>query len=348
MYAEGAKGTKEFHKGFVRIPVFFATDRRLDLTSTHLTYLDERDEEKMSFGVDYAVVPVAEDKIEDLEHPELGWYKMLGNSDVGGPSSLLIPEQFKKFKTTTMSEDELLTNVKELVDASPKHELIVFVHGCCVGHDDSIKRAANLALWFDAPVLLYDWCAKPPIQFYGQNDALADQANDNFYKFMDQLISTKGVPAESIVLAGHSMGGRLVDNYLQRVSNVPTGTPINQFNDILWIQCDVDATGYSHHQTKLSSAWKRCHITISNKDDALIGSSIWRSPRLGRPNNLESELLKCKQQILIDTSAFKFGPTGHDMPIWLISKLHNESDKLPENEHFSTTGSGNLIKLKVK
>jgi len=340
-YAEGPLGTTQIHQAWVRIPIYFVTDRKLDENANGLKFTNVRNENTLSYGVEYLPVPASKSACQSLDDlRSIGWYKMLGNLEFG-PSSLFIPDDLSKFKTTTLSKTELIQQVKQQVDSCAQHEIILLLHGCCVNHTDTVKRAGNLAIQFRRPILVYDWCALPPIGQYVRNEALYEQAKDNFFDFMDALDGT--IHHNSVIMVGHSMGARFLDDYLQKMADLKRVAGDEQFNDVFWAQADVDAESFIHHQPKIAKTWQHCHISTSNKDTALQMSGIPRYPRLSNPGMLLlNNLAKLGRENIVDTSHFKFGPAGHDMPMWLMASMH-AGEIGHDDEFFLKRRTGNLF-----
>jgi pimeloyl-ACP methyl ester carboxylesterase len=207
-----------------------------------------------------------------------------------------------------------------------------------------MQRGAELAVAFGCPVIVFDWATKglleAPLFFevntYRRSERALELSHVIFGKFIDQLLST--MPDTKLHLIGHSMGNRIIIDYLEKRSGRESS---KQLGEVHLVRSDSSLAAYLMEQWEIFKRVDRAYIYTANNDWWLrwserLGAGI---PRLGRPgkikwmtttNDLEEGP---SNRYLIDISRFTvLSKFNHQIPFELIGQLHKnkEPDKLDD------------------
>lgn len=303
------------------VPVFFVTDRALNLNDNNLGYglvqvQDEPGLSKIACGVKNIVLEGADTSGITAERMSgLGWWNILP----GANSADLTPV----IKNTTKSQQDLLAQISAIVNEGPADRpLVLFVNGCCQSFDDSTKTAANISKELGAPVLVFAWAAIPPtLQKYRENEFRQEQSKRRFVSFLSEL--EKLVPPERIILIAHSMGNRLLFEALRtRYFNYGKNTSHPKYAFAMFACADLNTNNFIAEKKGIAFNSKLTWVTKNNTDPALIGSEIQRifyERRLGAPITSMNKYLDVPGlQVLDIESLYRL---KHDLPIPLFPTL---------------------------
>lgn len=333
-------------QGWLVLPIYFATDRELDINSTELNYKEQQMREGLNYGVKNIVVPLDAHASKQLSSlAASGWYRLPGNSK-STPSVNSLSMQQLKVPTQTLTKDQFLQKVREAIQKSPRKEALVYVHGCCADYKSSMQRAARIAEWFKVPVIMYDWTSPvvrtwlPELNEYRKNEITFEQSQDRFNEFLDTLEETLG--ARSITIMAHSLGNRFLDSAMKRRYDRYGQNPNHpKFNEVIYGCADVDARAFANHSGKAAWNGRVNRVYASAKDSALALSKRLhgKEPRLGSPGPVLDALSKTQKLDVIDVTAVGM---NHELPFWVCSNMHRygrpgerrDFDIVQQNEHY--------------
>lgn len=348
-YAAPAKdAAKKWNQqvGWLVLPIFFATDRQLDINSSDLNYKEEQMPDGLNYGVKNVVVPLEAHAAKQLSAlTPLGWCRLPGEGKTPPPIKNLGQEQLKT-PTRTMKKDEFVGSVEKAINESPRKEVLVYVHGCCADFKTSIERAARLAQWFKVPVVMYDWTSPvvrtwlPELNEYRKNEVTYEQSQDRFNEFLDSLEEKFG--AQRITVAAHSLGNRFLDAAMKRRYDRFGQNPHHtKFNEVIYGCADVDARAFANHSGKAAWNGRINRIYASEKDSALATSRRLhgKEPRLGSPGPVLDALSKTQKLDVVDVTDVGM---NHELPFWVMSNMHRygrpgekrDFDILQKNPHY--------------
>lgn len=302
----------------VAVPVFFATDRPLDVQSAaNIRYTDQQlPEPQLNYGVKNIVVTGAGIPDGSSERTlGLGWWTPIGTGNKTAP-----------LRNVTLTRDELFSQLKEIVNSGPlKRPLIVFLNGCCQPFDTAANYAATLSRYSESPMLLYAWAALPPTtQKYRENEQRERQGERRFHEFLSAL--EKEIPPERLVLVGYSMGNRLLFHGLrQRFFEHGSNPNYPKLRGVVFGCADVNVDDFASDQNYITFNSKQTWVTKNDLDKALNMSQLQRGlyGRLGAPKSATNRLLQSTTLDILDIRPLM--GISHDFPYaYLTDVIRNE------------------------
>lgn len=338
---------------YVFAPVFFVTDRIPEKRNGVVTFKNEEQAiSNTTSGIQYVAVPVRKDIIDTWQNlHSLGW---IGSNDDPGAANLPT-EAFnnpKRFEASIRalsqikdSDGETIGAVKKLVQSndgsnSSRDEVIVYVHGFNNDFNAAMSTGAELSSWFKKPVFVYSWMTKSVVpvpsellESYRQSEVTYQHSQERYDAFMKALEYAVGAP--NMVLIAHSMGNRLLEQWLlvRHAYNdlIPESS---QYREVIMSNPDVDGRYFLSHIDRLCDETKYLRVFFSTKDRAIEFSKKLHGDyyRMGSPNNsLFAQLRHSKVHLVNMTNLERDWNdlVGHTMPCWLVSSFHkyNSVDK---------------------
>jgi esterase/lipase superfamily enzyme len=249
-------------RGFRRVHIYFATDRRQTGTvDAHSFYGSERNED-LSYGTCDVSIPL-DHHVGHLESPFFFEFHPKPENNV-----LLL--QLK-----SISRDDFLSQVSIAANASNK-EILVFIHGYNVTFEDAARRTAQLVydLQFKGVPMLYSWPSRGRWMAYSADEASARWSAYHLKAFL-QDIATK-TAATTIHVIAHSLGNRALSSALEKIS-YEHSIPRTRLREIVLAAPDIDLGEFQQLSGALSSSAQHVTIYSSNGDWALAASRIIHS-----------------------------------------------------------------------
>jgi len=228
--------------------------------------------------------------------------------------------------------DSFIDQLNNQIAKSSQNELLIFIHGCCEGPQDSYEEAAQLSVQCNSPVLLLDW-ASPSVRQAGfwsyiQSDRALEVSEIYFGKLIEHLREKKS--SKRITLVAFSMGSKLVRNYLRQF-------PDSFIDQVHLVRPDISLPVFLMEQDKFKNQFGQMYIYVSAHDLALQSSALLMSSNVERLGmQYDPSRWFAKQLInapanttIIDTSSLhlEYDVIGHRIPfeaIGYISDLENE------------------------
>jgi esterase/lipase superfamily enzyme len=268
---------------------------------------------------------------------------------------------------------DFFADLNNQIAKAPNRQLLIFVHGSCEGQQESLTKAARLSTICGCPVLLFDW-ASPSVRQAGiwayiQSDRALEQSELYFGKLIEQ-IRNQTSPSK-ITLVAHSMGAKLVRNYLRQY-------PDCFIDQVHLVRPDISLPVFLLEQDRFQHQVGHMHVYVSDFDLALQSSELLtrgRVERLGRQSDparwFSRQLSNAPNNtVIIDTSGLGrsadatelklgIGPDGlesyvsiigHGIPYEVIGFTHNlETEKTISSFEIEKpyTANPNYWKLKA-
>ncbi len=221
-------------------------------------------------------------------------------------------EQYATFKNAT----------SDLLKRSQTNEHLIFLHGCCTSQKMALEQTAILALTFHQPVIAFDWATVgpvnapplPEVNTYRRSERALEISQVLFDLWMNELL--KEVPAQNVSLFAHSMGNRIVKDYLLK-QNEKSG----KLNQVHLIRPDMSAQPFFMQERTITSFAKDTFVYFANNDPWLSWSAAASAsvPRLGR---MEELVERVKEE------GTNYGPPGCSFLIDISSLGHKH--QIPE------------------
>jgi esterase/lipase superfamily enzyme len=208
-----------------------------------------------------------------------------------------------------IGSDQEFNNELASVGAANK-PVIVFLHGYNNSFSDALRRAATIKndIAGDGTVISYTWPSDGSALGYGYDASSASTASQNFQSFMDAL--TKKVPRKQIHIIAHSMGGRILIDYIVKLQNTQTPTIELKFANLIFAASDITqdlfeqkVAGPRDEPERSLIAFAKTVTVYSSEYDRALGFSheIHRDKRLGL--STKQDLFLASGLVTIDASS---------------------------------------------
>jgi esterase/lipase superfamily enzyme len=213
-------------------------------------------------------------------------------------------------KIERLGGDRFQELLRERVDASPRKELFVFVHGFNVSFEDAARRTAQMHydLGFSGAPVFFSWPANTKfVLTYGADETNVSWSAPHLKRFLLEVAQQSG--ARSINLIAHSMGNRALAAALREIE-LTMLSEARIFNQVVLAAPDIDADEFRNQiAPAIRRTAQRFTLYASSRDDALLASQLLhRGPRAG---DAGEGLVVTPGIDTIDVTAIDSSPWGH-------------------------------------
>jgi esterase/lipase superfamily enzyme len=213
-------------------------------------------------------------------------------------------------KTERLAGNRYYELLKQRVEASPRKELFVFVHGFNVSFEDAARRTAQIHhdLRFEGAPVFFSWPARDKfVLTYPADESSVATSAPNLKQFLLEIV--QHTQARSINLIAHSMGNRALGVALREIDLELRGDS-RLFNQVILAAPDIDAEDFrTNIAPALLRTANRLTLYASSRDDALLASQLLhRGPRAG---DAGQGLVVIPGIDTIDVTAIDSSPWGH-------------------------------------
>jgi esterase/lipase superfamily enzyme len=239
--------------------VFYATDRKRG-PSAPLSFAGEPGA-GLSYGHSDVTIPRAHE-MGELEGPSIWRLEF----------SLDAAKHIVMGPLVDKNERLFLSEVRDVVKKSMKHECLIFVHGFNVPFDDAIRRTAQIKydIGFDGAAMLFSWPSQgsPLPSSYRKDERNATLSADSLHRLL--LLLGSNVPGVTIHIITHSMGSRVVAGALEQISAETHAASRKPIGEVAFLAPDIDAERFRRAAAKLTGSAARLTLYASDKDEALL------------------------------------------------------------------------------
>jgi esterase/lipase superfamily enzyme len=213
-------------------------------------------------------------------------------------------------KTERLASEPFYDLLRQHVEASPRKELFIFVHGFNVSFEEAARRTAQIHydMNFAGAPIFFSWPAHDKfIITYPADETNVSWSAPHLKRFLLEVV--KESQARSINLIAHSMGSRALAAALREIELEMRGQS-RLFNQVILAAPDIDAEEFRIHLAPaIARASQRLTLYASSRDDALLASQfLHRSPRAG---DARDGLVVVSGIDTIDVTAIDSSPWGH-------------------------------------
>jgi esterase/lipase superfamily enzyme len=256
-------------ENFVKIPIFYGTDRNINDVKNVNKYFGKDFSEKMSLGILQVTIPKVH-KVGEMERPP--FWRIWDREN---------PKEFVTlWSVEALSEAIFYQKMKETVQSAAQNDAFVFIHGFNNTFAEAARRAGQLThdLGFKGLSILYSWPSDGSEFNYDSDGRDIRKTTQHLKAFLTNIVK-KAKPSKLHIIA-HSMGNRAL---VQSLKELADENKTVQFNQVILAAPDVDKKVFEKdilpHIGKMA---QRFTLYTSDKDVALIASKIKnRGPRLG-------------------------------------------------------------------
>ncbi|MCP4978809.1 MAG: alpha/beta hydrolase [Maribacter sp.] len=264
----------EIKPSFVRVPVFFATDRK-DTQSSDPNARFGRDL-AAPFHINYGICEVSipfTHEVGEIENPSIWRLEFTEN-----PNRHIVLQKIK-----LLDSENYFKVLAATIKQTAKKRTFLFVHGYNVSFADAAKRTAQIKydLNFSGAAVFYSWPSQASTTAYTVDETNIEWAETNMKHFLADYLSKS--EAEEIYLIAHSMGNRGLTNAL--ISLVSEQPELNKkIKEIILAAPDIDVGIFKRDiaPQMVSKIKKPITLYVSSDDVALKASrEVHGRPRAG-------------------------------------------------------------------
>jgi esterase/lipase superfamily enzyme len=206
--------------------------------------------------------------------------------------------------------DEFFRAVAARLDAMPRRQIFVFVHGYNFEFNEAALWAAQLKadLGFNGVAIFYSWPSLASRLRYSADENNAEWSVAHLEKFLEELAAR--APGSAIHLIGHSLGSRALLRALDGIAKGKSEAPVRMFAQIIFAAPDVDADIFRQLAPSAARLGERVTLYASALDKALGTSGhLHGYPRAG---DSEYELVLLPNVDTVDATAVSNSKLHHD------------------------------------
>jgi esterase/lipase superfamily enzyme len=204
--------------------------------------------------------------------------------------------------------NEFYADLASTVDASPKKEAFVFIHGYKTTFEDAARRTGQLAydLNFHGAAIFYSWPSKGDLDGYPADEGTIMWTTPHLVGFLRQIAAQANV--KTVHLIAHSMGNRALTQALANLAS-PPASALPHFREVILAAPDVDRDIFKQLAEAIQKTADRVTLYASSHDEALAASKrLHDFPRAGEAG---TSLLVLKGIDTVDVSAVDSSFLGH-------------------------------------
>lgn len=197
-------------------------------------------------------------------------------------------EDATEFQTVNLiKQADFSDRVLREIAASDK-PVVIFVHGYNTSFAEGLARSATMRadIARDAVVILFSWASEGTVLAYAYDESSWEIGKTNFKDFM-RLVVAK-VPTDRISLVAHSMGSRLLLDFIESLQDRDLDPDAARFADFVFAASDVSKDRFLQIENRtgqrpLSAFAEEVTVYVSQFDRALyLSYMVHRDERLGR------------------------------------------------------------------
>lgn len=253
--------TRSDDAGFVRVEVFYATDRAQTGKTRPVRFYGSDRAQALEYGQLEVTIPRVHVP-GAVEAPSI--WRLEFSPD---PAKHVMLQS-----VTPVERDAFFASMNTRLEDSGADDAFVFVHGYNVSFDAAAKRAAQLAydMKFKGVPVLYSWPSKGATVGYIPDTAVVRLSGRRLTRFLEEMAERSG--ARTIHLIGHSMGNRALTDALELMAlrRAPIAEPV--FDQVIFAAPDVDMGLFAEMLPTIRPLARRLTLYASDQDWALEAS----------------------------------------------------------------------------
>ncbi|MFH6772955.1 alpha/beta hydrolase [Gaetbulibacter aestuarii] len=265
------KAMAEAPSKFIKLPVYFATDRNYVKTE-NLNDVFGTERSKLKYGICQVSIPNSHD-VGQVESPSIWRFEFSED-----PSKHVMIQNIN-----VLDKEKFFKSLSKSIKKSPRKSSFLFVHGYNTSFSEAAKRTAQISydLKFDGRAVFYSWPSQASMFKYSKDEANIEWSKYNIKRFLEDYITRSG--AEDIYLVAHSMGNRGLTKALVELFNEKPELNKN-IKEVILAAPDIDADVFKNDiaPQMVSDINKPITLYVSADDLALRASKLLHgNPRAG-------------------------------------------------------------------
>jgi esterase/lipase superfamily enzyme len=249
---------------FVKLPIFFATDRNYQEEEQDLEDKFGSERSNLKYGECVVSVPNSHE-LGQIERPSVWKFEFWEDPE----------EHIVVHKAELLDKDAFFRKLSSKIRKSEGKSSFLFVHGYNVSFMDAARRTAQMAydLKFDGEPVFYSWPSKAETSAYTNDEATIQWSKLNMERFLADYLERSG--AEQVYLIAHSMGNRgLTRALIDLLEERPELS--DRIQEIILAAPDIDADVFKEEIAPKMVAHSKAPITlyVSAQDAALVASNM--------------------------------------------------------------------------
>jgi esterase/lipase superfamily enzyme len=189
---------------------------------------------------------------------------------------------FVTLSAKELTRPEARDRFHEMVRATPKHSVILFIHGFNNRFDDAVFRFAQIVhdSRVQAVPALFAWPSRGTVWAYGYDRESTNYSRDALEELLQVLAKDPSVGEVSVL--AHSMGNWLTLEALRQMA-IRNGRVNPKIRAVMLAAPDVDVTVFRRQIAQIGTSGPKFTLFVSQDDRALaISRRVWGNiPRLG-------------------------------------------------------------------
>ncbi len=320
-------------KDFVRIPVYFATDRN-DTFNTDLNIRFGGKRSDLKYGICEVSLPY-QHEVGQIERPSL--WKLEFSED---PKKHIVLQ-----KINILNKNLYFKNLSDAIKKSTKKSSFLFIHGYNVSFADAAMRTAQITydLKFDGEAVFYSWPSQASTVDYTIDEANIEWAQNNIKNFLKDYLTKSS--ADNIYLVAHSMGNRGLTKALISLMDEQPELK-NKIKEIILAAPDIDADVFKRDiaPQMVTKIKKPITLYVSSDDMALKASK--KVHGTSRAGDSTGAIVLVKGIDTIDASGIDTSFMSHSYFASTSSIIDDIIDIIKTGKSAFYRGKLQLIKLK--
>lgn len=273
-YAEETAGAAPAEApDFVRVPLFFVTDRNLLSQSENgpvfgpqRKYLGDCEHQPF-LGSGYCVIENKAHKVLTPKLQALGWEPAESKEKVGAHKLALQPDSESNF---AQAQTEFFKDIAAKAVESEHNNILLFAHGYKNSFESAWDVAARFSYSFESPVVLYSWPSAAKLRAYAPDENNNEWSQEHFNDVIEKLEEACTSSSTKLRVYAHSMGSRLVIRATPLLREKP------HLLEVGLICPDIDQGVVKHYARRYLSdkGTAKLRLYMSRRDKALALSQI--------------------------------------------------------------------------
>lgn len=202
------------------------------------------------------------------------------------PSDWFLNEEIKLKTVGSLDEDAFIEQLRDLVRNSPRHSMLVVVHGFREAFTSALRKTAFLAhvLDMDSPILLFDWPGNQGTSLSGYRRAqrVARESGTELARTLRLVIEQ--VQPDRLSLVGNSMGAEVIANAIGLLYRDAEFSDADmEIENVVLTAPDVGRAAFDEQfKREVNALIQNLTVYVSSNDRALLMSRLVnRERRLG-------------------------------------------------------------------